>query len=103
VLVEVRYEELEMITNERILEIAKKHKYGTSFNYDKTVKEISFWPEGLIAFARTIAKEQREIDAKMVEKCNPHGHSFGHWSVVVEHCAAAIRNQVRQDEPKELT
>jgi len=73
------------MNNDQILEMAER-VWGYNFTKE------SARTDRVIAFARLIAKQVREEDARIVETtCNPLGHSFGHWSVMKEKCAAAIR------------
>lgn len=83
-----------MITNERIIEIAIQSGltcYGGSKQSSGHHSWHAYTPH-IEAFARAIAKEQMECDAKMFDGAV--------WSYDYREIAAAIRNQVRQDEPK---
>ena len=85
------------MTNDQIIEIAKQfctRQYTENLmsNPPQIVKRVDIKEKDLIAFARLIQQAQREEDARSVEKAvERFGHSFGHWSVVGETCAAAIR------------
>ena len=88
-----------MITNERILEIATEKMLDRKANILPTFTCMTNDDE-IIAFALTIMQEQMECDAKICTGIHKGWLADDSDAWV---CAAAIRNQVRQDEPKELT